>query len=96
MQTPIELRLDRLTAELQDLRYELKQALGALPTPGPKWVSTSVFAKEVGMSGKTIQNWLSAGRFPDAAFKRRRRGKSFTYLLDREPALEAAHRIMTS
>ncbi len=96
MQTPIEIKLDRLTAELQDLRFELKQAMGAMPKPGPKWVSTSDFAKEVGMSGKTIQNWLGAGRFPETTFKRRRRGKSFTYLLDREPALEAAHRIMTS
>lgn len=96
MQTPIELRLDRLTAELHDLRHELKAALGALPKAGPKWISTVELASELGVTSRTVGKWIAANRFPDAVIRRKRRGNGVIYKLDRDPALKAAEEIMTS
>jgi len=85
-----------MTAELQDLRYELKAALSALPKPGPQWIGTAALAAELGVTSRTVGKWIAANRFPESVIRRKRRGNGVIYKLDRGPALEAAQEIMTS
>ncbi len=92
----VEQRLDRLTAEMQDLRFELKEAMNALPKAGPKWISTAEFAGLLGVTPRTVGKWISAGRFPQDVLRVKTRGKGVVYKLDRCPALEAAELIMTT
>lgn len=92
--TPVEHRLTQLVAEVQDLRHELRLAVGHLPRPGSRWLTTSQLAKELGVSSRAVLNWLAAGRFPEATYRRRQRGQGFTYLLERQPALAAAEQIL--
>ncbi len=92
-QTPLEHRLSRLTAEIQDLRAEIRAAVGHLPKPGRRWISTTALASEIGVSSRAVLNWITAGRFPEAVVKKRPRGDGYVYLLDRGPAIAAAERI---
>jgi hypothetical protein len=92
--TPIEHRLTQLVAEVQDLRSELRQAIGHLPRPGQRWLTTTQLAKELGVTGRTVLSWLDAGRFPENTYKKRARGSGFQYVLDRGPALATAERIV--
>jgi hypothetical protein len=92
--TPVEHRLSQLIGEVQDLRSELRQAIGHLPRPGSRWLTTSQLASEIGVSGRCVLSWLDAGRFPPDTYRKRTRGASFQYLLDRAPALAAAERIV--
>ena len=92
--TPVEHRLTQLVAEVQDLRYELRQAVGHLPRPGSRWLTTGQLAKELGVSGRAVLSWLAAGRFPEVSYRRRQRGQGFTYMLDRQSALAAAEQIL--
>ena len=96
MQTPVDIRIDRLTAEISELRHEIRQLLKSTPKPGIRWVSTAQFAQELNLTSRTISAWLAAGRFPSNVYKKKRRGTGHVYLLDREPALKAAERIMTT
>lgn len=93
-QTPLEHRLSRLTAEVQDLRAEIRAAVGHLPKPGRRWISTGALASEVGVSSRAVLNWIASGRFPEAVVKRRPRGSGVVYLLDRVPAIAAAEQIV--
>lgn len=93
METSTDIRLDRLTSEVSQLRYEIKQLLDQTPKPGPRYVSTKDFGIVIGKSGKTICQWLNAGLFPQSVYKKKRRGSSFIYMLDREPALRIAERL---
>lgn len=94
MSSPIEHRLAQLIGEVQDLRHELKAASHHLPKPGRRWLTTSQFGAEVGVTSRTIANWITQGRFPDSCVKKRPRGQGIVYLLDRVPALEVAERIL--
>jgi hypothetical protein len=92
--TLIEHRLTLLIAEVQDLRSELRQAVGHFPRPGQRWVTTTQLSQELGVTGRTVLSWLVTGRFPADTYKKRPRGSRFQYLLDRSPALAAAERIV--
>lgn len=94
MSTPIEHRLAVLTAEVQDLRAEIRRAVRHLPSPGRRWISTSELAAELGVSSRSVLKWLSAGRFPASTYRKRPRGEGFVYLLDREAAVAAAQQII--
>ena len=93
METSTDIRLDRLTSEVSQLRYEIKQLLNQAPKPGPRYVSTKDFGIAIGKSSKTVCQWLNAGRFPQSVYKQKRRGAGFIYMLDREPALRVAERL---
>ena len=92
--TPVEHRLTQLVAEVQDLRHELRLAVGHLPLPGSRWLTTGQLAKELGVSSRAVLSWLAAGRFPEGAYRRRQRGSNFAYLLERQSALAAAEQIL--
>lgn len=94
MTTPLEHRLSLLTAEVQDLRHELRKAITHLPKPGRRWITTSQLATELGVTSRTVLNWLAAGRFPESTYRKRPRGEGYVYLLDREAGLAAAERIL--
>lgn len=94
METSIDIRLDRLTSEVSQLRYEIKQLLDQSPKPGPRYISTKEFGIAIGKSGKTVCQWLNDGRFPQSVYKQKRRGTGFIYMLDREPALRIAERLI--
>ena len=93
MQTPVDIRIDRLTAEISELRHEIRQLLKSTPKPGPKYVSTKDFGLVIGKSSRTVCQWLTDGRFPESVYKKKRRGSGFIYMLDREPALLVAERL---
>lgn len=93
METSIDIRLDRLTSEVSQLRYEIKQLLDQSPKSGPRYVSTKDFGIAIGKSSRTVCQWLNDGRFPQSVYKQKRRGTGFIYMLDREPALRIAERL---
>lgn len=92
--TPVEYRLDRLVAEVQDLRHELKEAISHLPKPGTRWITSTQLGDVLGLTGRCISKWVAQGRFPESSYRKSRRGGRFVYLFDRETALEAAERII--
>ncbi len=94
MTSPTDHRLALLSAEVQDLRHELRRAISHLPKSGRRWISTSELAAEVGVSSRAILKWLAAGRFPESAYRKRPRGQGFVYVLDRDSAVAAAERII--
>lgn len=93
METPTDIRLDRLTSEVSQLRYEIKQLLDQVPKTGPRYVSTKDFGIAIGKSSRTVCQWLNDGRFPHSVYKQKPRGSGFIYMLDREPALRVAERL---
>ena len=92
----INLRLDRLTSEISQLRHEVQQLVGYSLKSNTKsrYISTKDFGLLIGKSSKTICQWLNDGRFPDTVYKRKRRGSGFIYMIDCEPALLIAEKIM--
>jgi hypothetical protein len=92
--SPIEYLFAQFIGEFQDLRHELREATHHLPKPGRRWITTAQLAAEIGVTGRTVANWISQGRFPESTYKKRPRGEGFIYLLDRTPALAAAERIV--
>jgi hypothetical protein len=95
MITPLESRLDRLTAEVQDLRHDLRQALQLLPKTDDDnpWMTSSELAKEVGLTSRTLAQWATDGRFPDEVVQKAPRGNGFRYLFRRDNAKQAVYAI---
>jgi hypothetical protein len=91
----IEHRLLVLTAEVQDLRHELKAALSAKTNPPLRWLSSAELAKITGIAPRTVGLWITQGRIPPTCYTKRARGDGFTYRLDREPAIAAVESIIS-
>ena len=91
----LEHRLLVLTAEVQDLRHEVKAALAAKAAPTSRWISTAELAKLTGIASRTVGLWISQGRIPPTCYTKRPRGDGFTYRLDREPAIAAIESIIS-
>lgn len=94
MDSSIDIRLDRLTAEVSQLRHDIQQLVSQTTKAGPRYISTKEFGLEIGKTSRTVCQWLTDGRFPDTVYKRKRRGQGFVYMLDRVPALRVAERLM--
>ena len=94
MESSIDIRLDRLTAEVSQLRHEIQLFVNQTTKTGPRYISTKDFGLEIGKTSRTVCQWVTDGRFPDTVYKRKRRGKGFVYLLDRVPALRVAEQLI--
>ena len=93
MERTTDVRLDRIVAELQDLRYELREATSHLPKPGgSEWVTLSELGKELRTPARTVAHWRDNGIIPAASCRQRPRGSGFTWLVHRQSALEAVNR----
>ena len=92
----LEIQTDRMMLLILELRDDVRKLLASSSRSSKRWISTSEFSKELNCSSRTITGWITAGKLPPSVYKKKSRGAGHVYLLDREPALKAAERIMTT
>jgi predicted transcriptional regulator len=89
---PLDLSTEILK-EIRDLHRRLDAIQGALPKPERTWMTPSEMAEELGVSTRTLQNYVNKGKIGRAAYKCEPRGKGFTYRYHRELTLLDLNRL---
>lgn len=83
---------EEILLELRALRQEVKRLGQALPTADSTWLTPSEMAELVGVTTRTLQNYVTLGRLTKASYRMEPRGKGFRYSYHRELALRDLRR----
>jgi hypothetical protein len=70
--------------ELQAINKRLSRLEQQLPSGGKTWLTSNEMGKICGLSGRTLLNYIHSGKLSAACFKRKQRGKHFSFLYHRE------------
>jgi len=89
---PTDTRLELLTATVQQLVSKIEK-MEANQLPRHQWLSSSEIAVAVGVTNRTIQNWMKEGKFPKETYCRKARGKYYIYKFDKTLAISVAERL---
>ena len=89
---PTDTRLELLTATVQQLVSKIEK-MEANQLPQHQWLSSSEIAVAVGVTNRTIQNWMKEGKFPKETYCRKARGKYYIYKFDKTLAISVAERL---
>ena len=81
-----------LIATVQQLSSKIEK-MEANQLPRHQWLSSSEIAVAVGVTNRTIQNWMKEGKFPKETYCRKARGKYYIYKFDKTFAISVAERL---
>ena len=81
-----------LIATVQQLVSKIER-MEANQLPQHQWLSSREIAVAVGVTDKTILNWLKDDKFPKETYCRKRRGKYYIYKFDRTLAVKVAEKL---
>ena len=81
-----------LIATVQQLSSKIEK-MEANQLPRHQWLSSREIAVAVGVTDKTILNWLKDDKFPKETYCRKRRGKYYIYKFDRTLAVKVAEKL---
>ena len=85
-------KIEILTGMVQSLVNKIEK-LEANQLPQHQWLSSREIAVAVGVTDKTILNWLRDDKFPKETYCRKRRGKYHIYKFDRTLAVKVAEKL---
>ena len=85
-------KIEILTGMVQSLVNKIEK-LEANQLPQHQWLSSREIAVAVGVTDKTILNWLRDDKFPKETYCRKRRGKYYIYKFDRTLAVKVAEKL---
>lgn len=83
MQTTPELG-EAILRELHAIREKLAQLEGRAARPDRTWLTPAEMSKEVGVTPRTLQTYVTTKRLSAATYKKENRGKGFSYRYHRE------------
>ncbi len=89
---PTDTKLELLTATVQQLVSKIER-MEANQLPQHQWLSSKEIAVAVGVTDKTILNWLKDDKFPKETYCRKRRGKYYIYKFDKTLAVKVAEKL---
>ena len=89
---PTDTKLELLTATVQQLVSKIER-MEANQLPQHQWLSSREIAVAVGVTNRTIQNWMKEGKFPKETYCRKARGKYYIYKFDKTLAISVAERL---
>ncbi|QPN63691.1 helix-turn-helix domain-containing protein [Synechococcus sp. CBW1004] len=78
---------DAILRELKQINTRLHALERHVPVAAVAWLTPAEMSRIVGVTPRTLQNYISQGRLSQRSFKRNKRGKSFTYRYHREHTL---------
>ena len=81
-----------LIATVQQLSSKIDK-MEANQLPQHQWLSSREIAVAVGVTDKTILNWLKDDKFPKETYCRKRRGKYYIYKFDKTLAVKVAEKL---
>ncbi len=81
-----------LIATVQQLVSKIEK-MEANQLPQHQWLSSKEIAVAVGVTDKTILNWLKDDKFPKETYCRKRRGKYYIYKFDKTLAVKVAEKL---
>ena len=85
-------KIELLTATVQQLVSKIEK-MEANQLPQHQWLSSREIAVAVGVTDKTILNWLKDDKFPKETYCRKRRGKYDIYKFDKVLAVQVAEKL---
>ena len=91
MITP-ETKLDNLIGLVQGLSARLER-IEADKLPQHQWLSTKEISLIVGVTVRTVQNWIREDKFPKETYCRKKRGKYYIYKFDKTLAVSVAEKL---
>ena len=85
-------KIELLMATVQQLVSKIEK-MEANQLPQHQWLSSKEIAVAVGVTNRTIQNWMKEGKFPKETYCRKARGKYYIYKFDKTLAISVAERL---
>ena len=85
-------KIEILTGVVHQLLAKMEK-MEANQLPRHQWLSSSEIAVAVGVTNRTIQNWMKEGKFPKETYCRKARGKYYIYKFDKTLAISVAERL---
>ena len=85
-------KIEILTGVVHQLLAKMEK-MEANQLPQHQWLSSREIAVAVGVTDKTILNWLKDDKFPKETYCRKRRGKYYIYKFDRTLAVKVAEKL---
>jgi len=92
MNTTSDNKIEILTGMVQSLITKVEK-IEANQLPQHQWLSSREIAVAVGVTDKTILNWLRDNKFPKDTYCRKRRGKYYVYKFHRTLAVNVAEKL---
>ena len=92
MNTSTDNKIEILTGLVQSLVKKIEK-IEANQLPLHQWLSSREMAVAIGVTDKTILNWLRDGKFPKETYCRKKRGKYYIYKFNKTLAVSVAEKL---
>ena len=92
MNTSTDNKIEILTGLVQSLVNKIER-IEANQLPQHQWLSSREMAVAIGVTDKTILNWLRDGKFPKETYCTRRRGTYNIYKFNKTLAVSVAEKL---